>query len=239
MIKVGRCKYQGSRRIDPKIDGYKSILVMMKSHSKWGVLGPYELKDSSGCIMENIWQSSKVYEYLPAAIERYSRYDPTIIWEYPEETHVKDGKLVTEKYKKWREKLENNLYPVRYPVGFRHRHKCLYSLKNIGGGPLDYIEARKHIYLPCYTELVKKQPKFRELKELLATGQNLLIIEVDGPHEESLPYYKEKYGVDDEFIVDDSVDATAENLKILLNDPKHPFGHGYCLAVALLDLDVF
>ena len=27
---------------------------------------------------------------------------------------------------------------------------------------------------------------------------------------------------------------TPENLNIMLNDPKHPYGHGYCLAKALL-----
>ncbi|AEX61932.1 hypothetical protein c7_R1070 [Megavirus courdo7] len=27
--------------------------------------------------------------------------------------------------------------------------------------------------------------------------------------------------------------VTDENLAIMLHDPKHPFGHGYCLAMAL------
>ena len=32
--------------------------------------------------------------------------------------------------------------------------------------------------------------------------------------------------------------ATKENLDIMLNDTKYPFGHGYCLAAALLDLNM-
>lgn len=31
---------------------------------------------------------------------------------------------------------------------------------------------------------------------------------------------------------------TKENISIMLNDTKHPFGHGYCLAMALLDKDI-
>lgn len=102
---------------------------------------------------------------------------------------------------------------------------------------LNYIEGRKEIYVPIYCELVKKQDKFYELKERLDSGENLLIIEVDGPHQESLDYYKEKYGVDDDFIENHSMEALDENLTIMLNDEKHPFGHGYCLAMALLDLE--
>lgn len=73
---------------------------------------------------------------------------------------------------------------------------------------------------------------------MLKDGKNLLIVEVDGPHGESLDYYKKKYKVDDNFIEDDTILATKENLKIMLNDTKHAFGHGYCLAVALLNLSL-
>ena len=34
----------------------------MGSHSKWGDLGPYLLKDEKERILENIWQFSKIYE---------------------------------------------------------------------------------------------------------------------------------------------------------------------------------
>lgn len=90
---------------------------------------------------------------------------------------------------------------------------------------MNLIEARKEIYLPIYKELVKKQPKFEKLVKLLKKGTNLLIIEVDGPHEESLDYYKEKYGVEDDFIENNTILATKENMDIMLNDPKHSFGH--------------
>ena len=63
-----------------------------------------------------------------------------------------------------------------------------------------------------------------------AAGENLLIIEVDGPHQESLEYYKETYGVGDDFIIDNTIIANQENLDLMINDTKHAYGHGYVLA---------
>ena len=237
-VRVGKCTYNGGRRIDPKYDGFKNIIVLMKGHSKWGALGPYELKNESGQIMENIWQASKVYPKVPSVCERYSRYNPTIIWKHPAEKHVNDDGTLSEEYKKWRHQLFNNPYAVRYPVGFHNRHTCIYSLKELDGHKLDYIEARKQIYLPTYIELVKQHPLFKELRKLLET-ENLLIIEVDGPHQESLTYYKQKYNVADDFIENNSVDVSVDNMMILLEDSKHPFGHGYCLGIALLGLEKY
>ena len=128
---------------------------------------------------------------------------------------------------------------IRYPVGYHYRHKCLFALADDNVGeidftPLNYIEARKKIYYPLYTRLVRKENQFKELKGRLDQGENLLIVEVDGPHQESLDYYKDKYMVDDNFIEKKTLLANRDNLSIMLNDPKHPFGHGYCLAAALL-----
>lgn len=89
-----------------------------------------------------------------------------------------------------------------------------------------------------YIKLVKQQAKFLELKERYEQGENLLIIEVDGPHQESLPYYQEKYDVTDNWIEQDSIEINKENIDIMLNDSKHCFGHGYCLAMAILDISM-
>ncbi len=71
---------------------------------------------------------------------------------------------------------------------------------------------------------------------MLDAGQKLFIIEVDGPHQESLNYYKQTYGVGDDFIVNGSIDVTIPNMQIMINDTKHAFGHGYCLAMELLGI---
>jgi len=181
-----------------------------------------------------------VYEQIPKTVQRYSRYSNKIIWDHPAETHVVDGNLTPEYYA-WRTKGMNCPYHVRYPVGFHHRHNCLYALAEENGHivneQLNYIDSRKKIYIKEYCRLVKLQPKFQELKNRLEGGENLLIIEVDGPHQESLDYYKEKYNVDNNFIQNSTMLINENNVNIMLNDDKHPFGHCYCLAMALLDKD--
>jgi hypothetical protein len=215
---------------------------MTKSYKDWYELSPYSLKNKKGQIMENIWQFSKVYETVPAYTAYYSRYNKKVIWEHGAETHVKSDKL-TNDYWKWRQKGMDNKYAVRYPVGFYHRHKCIYAIKenkkkySSKSKKLDYVESRKAIYVPLYMKLVREEKKFDKLKKMLENGENLLIIEVDGPHEESLKYYKDKYSVSSKFIENSTIVVNKDNMKIMLNDRKHAFGHGYCLAMAVLDMD--
>jgi hypothetical protein len=247
-VRVGRCLYDKSgKRTDPSYPGFEPIIVLTKS-SQYGSLGPYELWDEKGVNMENKHQSFKLYLEVPATIQRYSRYDQKIIWEHPAEKHAErvtqsDGTQslnILPAYLKWRQKLKENKYAVRYPVGFNHRHKCICALDEDENGklipePLDYIEGRKRIYVQTYEKLACEKPQFKELQQKLARGINLLIIEVDLPHEESLGYYKERYGVSDSFIERGTMIATNENLDIMLNDAKHPYGHGYCLARMLIN----
>jgi hypothetical protein len=277
-IRVGRCTYSGSKRIDPSFDNFESIVVLMQSHSEWGVLGPYVLKDEMGRIMENIWQFSKVYKKTRESKQTYSRWDKTVIWNYPSTTHLsrdnyfdlfcelKDLELVksfgkipllmekglrtpilinnetyytTYDYWVWSSLGMSNKYHVRYPNTFHGKSEVVCSLfyDNIKEEyqVLDYIQARKKIYAPIYCSLVKKQLKFKELQEKLSRGENLLIIEVDGPHDDN-KYYKEKYGINN-FVQNGTIKVNKNNIKILLNDSKYCFGHGYCLACALLDKD--
>jgi len=233
-VRVGKRIYSGSGFTDPSFTGYKPIICLTKS-TPYGSLGPYELKDEKNRIMENIWQGSKVYGKVPKIVAPYSRFNSKIIWDHPAETHVnKTGKL-TKEYFEWRKKLMDNPWPVRYPVGLNYRHKCLYSIDD-DGNKLNYIEARKKIYVPLYSKLVKSQKQFKDLVARLNKGENLLIIEVDGPHQESLNYYKEKYDVGEKFIIKDTILVNKKNMDIMLNDPTHPFGHGYCLGMSLLGM---
>lgn len=241
MIRVGRRIYnRNGTYTDPHYDNFTPILCLTKS-TEYGALGPYELKDDKGRIMENIWQFSKVYKKVGKAKESYSRYQKDlIIWEHGEEVHVDQNNNLTKEYFNWRKKGMENKYAVRYPVGFGNMKDCLYALcednnGNIINSPLNYIQARKAIYEPVYKNLVKNQPLFNVLIQKLKNKENLLIIEVDGPHQEALEYYKTTYGVLNNFIEQSTTLATKENLDIFLNDGKFPYGHGYCLASALLE----
>ncbi len=237
-IRVGKILYGKGSTTHPAFEGYTPIVVMTKS-SKYGSLGPYVLKNSDGReIMENLYQFSKVYATVPKSRQTYSRYQPDIVvWDHPEEVHTDAKGNPLPAYWKWREKGLKCAYPVHYPVGKAHAKNCLYSLKEKGGPRLSYIEARKEIYLPKYAKLVHRQGQFTELQHRLKRGENLLIIEVDGPHQESLSYYQETYKVDSNFIEQNTMVANYANLEIMLADSKHIFGHGYCLAAILLGID--
>jgi hypothetical protein len=161
------------------------------------------------------------------------------VWQWPSETHLNSDGSIREEYWRWRAYGKANSDPVRNPVGWKWLSKCLYALKwdrpvADENPPLDYIESRKQIYLPNYLQAVVQTPLFDELLTRRKQGENLLIVEIDGPHQESLKHYQEKYNVACDFIQQDSVEVTQENMDILLNDPKHPFGHGYCLGMALM-----
>jgi len=172
-IRVGRRIYDGSTFKDPSFEDYKKIICMTPS-TPYGSLSPYSLKNEEGFIMENIWQFSKIFEKVPYTKHFYSRYDKTVIWEYPEEVHYVDGNI-TEDYKKWRNAGISNKHVIRYPVPFNYRSKCIGSIKNIEEPILlDYISARKQIYLPLYVDMVSKdKDKYIKLKNMLLKGENL------------------------------------------------------------------
>lgn len=240
-IRVGRSTYYNRKTFIPEYDGYTTIVVLTEKTNKYGAISPYSLRNEQGQLIENVYQFSKCYKTVPTARIPYSSGQRQIVWEWPAENHIDDDGNFTEEFWKWRLTGKNHKQPVRNPVGWKHLKECIFSLEKDGpisesNPKLDYIEARKKIYVPQYLSAVKTHDLFHELKNRLNNGENLLIVEIDGPHQESLDYYKDKYNVSDDFIQLHSMQATAHNLAIMLNDPKHPFGHGYCLALALMVL---
>ncbi len=190
----------------------------------------------NGCIYQN---NSKLYPSVPTSTQVYSRWDNTIIWNHPAEIHVDTDGNPNDLYRAWREKGMNAEYAVRYPVGSgTWRKKCICILTD-DGRRLGLADGRKEVYLKTFAELAKKTARFDELRKRYYAGENLLIIEVDGPHGESLEYYQEKYGVNEDFIVDDTILVNIKNMDIMVSDAAHSFGHGYCLAIALMGIEKF
>lgn len=248
-IRVGRIAYiKGRQGPLPQYPDHSPIVCLTAS-SPYGSLSPYELRDDQGRCIENLWQFAKVYPAVPEIRRVRGRRDQTVVFQHPAETHVTKDLEILPAYWAWRAKGMSAPDPIRYPVTYDVdlRASCLGALwRDDEGDPqtpwnakvteaLDYISARKRIYVPLYEKYVTAQPQFRELVKRVRDGENLLILEVDGPHQESMQYYKERYGCTDDFIKNDSVAATHENLHLLLNDPLHPYGHGYCLAKAMLN----
>lgn len=236
-VRVG--KYDYKFKLQPSTDDYTNILI----HTT-GQLSPYTMKDSDGCIMENYWQFSKCWSQVTAQKQPISRYNTkTIRWEHSEEKHVEDGyqelmnnhetPILRPEYWSWRNKGMQHDRWVRYPTGYAHHSEALGS---IIGNPdeyemVDYLTARRRIYFPKYKEIAEQTKLFKELKNRLLEGENLQINEVDGPtyHRKTYPY---------NLVENRSIEINEEILNALIDNPNQAFGHGYCLAAILLDIDL-
>lgn len=102
--------------------------------------------------MENGWQYSKVYEY-----------------------YADNNGNPTEHYFRWAEAGWNAKRAERYPMG--RGVKPLYSYWD--GEKLSYVDARKKIYIPLYSEAVRKTNAFEKLKDLHASNSEIYLIDFD------------------------------------------------------------
>jgi hypothetical protein len=232
-IRVGTRVYKNGGYTDPSFVGYEPIIIMTKGASPWWELSPYFLKSDEGVIMENEWQFSKVYKVSPKNTEKNS-YNGRISWSQEEEIHVDDKGNLTDAYFKWRERGFKHQEWVRYPPGRKNMKLCVGSYRVGEPRLLTYLESRLKVYCPLYISQVRKQLKYQKIIQKLKEGKKILIIEVDGPRQNDLEYYKQKYNVGDDFIVNSTMIANSSNLAIMLQDPMNPFGHGYAFAWSLL-----
>jgi len=220
-IRVGKYDYKTKKEANTL--GYINVLI----HTT-GELSPYTIKDKNGVIMENWWQFHKIWEKVDSIKQPISQYDSRPRWEHPSEVHMIDG-IPTSAYWKWREKGFAHHRWVRYPNGFKNHGKTKGSMydKNI---MLDYIEARKRIYFTKYREIAIQTKQFKELKKMYNKGAKIQINEVDGPtFDVEYPYNLCENG---------SIEMSPRVLLDLINNPKQAFGHGYCLAACLMDVDL-
>jgi len=212
--------------------GYRNVLIHTSASGLGGPLSPYVLRNEQGHLLENVWQFSKLYRKVEHQRIELSRHQPSnIIWQHPTEEHVDP---VTGEpnaaYWAWREKGMRNKYAVRYPNGFEGRKQCVCSIWHDGKQRLNYIEARKTIYCGEYARLAPLTPAFQKLRTLLEAGENLQLVEVDGP-DPTLGYApydqisKENPGML----------MTEATVRLLVNDARKPFGHGYVIAALLLN----
>ena len=180
-------------------------------------LSPYYLKNSEGCLMENIWQSSKIY---PEVLPQKQIHVGIVTWEYPGEKHIIDNNITPE-YFNWRQRLLHNKYPVRYPNGYALRKTCAGIIWPNADGEYvtyDYLQARKQVYVPVYAQLVRITSAYVVLRDMMNRGINLTLSDVDVP---------------------DKILVTKDSFNHYLTNPELSFGHSWTLAACLLGLDVF
>lgn len=128
-------------------------------------LGPVECYDGlKSETFERAWQCAKVYPW----------------------TMGPDGKP-NACYFAWRDEMWamkgfGDKMSIRFPVGKKNVGKCKYSWWKVDGEfqPLDYVPARKAIYIPLYAKAVVKTEAYRRLVELRDSGKNLMLIDFDG-----------------------------------------------------------
>lgn len=201
-------------------------------------LSPYYLKtdgneivpNEGGHIFENYWQGLKVYPTVTKQ-EIYTHYtkkgdEKHLIWKHPFEKHLDEDQNILPFYWKWREKLWNNEKSVRYPNGFQGRHRCVFA--QVNDERLGYVEFRKKVYIPEYMRLIRKLDIYKELLNSYIDGENLVIYEVDVPAKGKKGLYGE---VDENGIYK----CTQKRLKALRDSEDEAFGHGLCLALALIE----
>jgi hypothetical protein len=88
-----------------------------------------------------------------------------------------DNDEPTEEYFKWAQKIWASSYVYRYPMG--RGIKPIFSYWN--GEKLNYIEARKKIYIPLYSRAVIKSEAFKKLLEIYrTTDKDIYLICFDG-----------------------------------------------------------
>ena len=113
---------------------------------------------------ERAWQCAKVYPWM---------MNP-------------DGNP-SERYFAWRDAMWgtkdfSSKIDIRFPAGKENARKCRYAWWKVSGEfrKLNYIAARKRIYIPLYARSVVKTEAFRRLVELRDSGKNLMLIDFDG-----------------------------------------------------------
>jgi hypothetical protein len=159
------------------------------------VLGPCTLYEHNGIMlisknMENAWQYAKVYEQHTQSIKR---------WPYTATPSAE--------YWKWAKEGWRNPKAVRYPMG--RRAKPEFSWWN--GSKLNYVNARKKIYVPLYAEAVQKTDAFKRLRSLAGTQEKILLLDYDAYDNESI----------------------GKSMTEVLNDPKKKMGHAFVLKMLL------
>lgn len=165
------------------VAGYKDIIpknaIRIETTSRsttWSrglspfLIGPVEICPGlESQNMENAWQFSKVY---------------------PE--HLNEAGDIKLEYFQWARNGFNDTYAHRYPMGKGAIPK--FSIKFDGiinddfvGRRLDYIEARKELYIPFYSKAVEATEAFQQLQELYLTSeQDIYLVDFDAYNAQAL-----------------------------------------------------
>ena len=142
------------------------------------------------------------------------------------ESRWQSGKIfegIDEKVSKawWKAQLEAKR---RYPKGKGKKILCARFEGYEDRGDMNYIEARKEVYVNEYYNMIKDRERTLYWKKLLEEGEDITIYDFDGPRNE-----------------DGSVtclELSEDLLQEKINDVRFPFGHGYVVGMVLSSIDI-
>lgn len=147
----------------------------------------------------------KLYgDYVSQNVENAWQYSKCFV------NHLDENNEPGKTYFEWAQKGWSKRVADRYPMG--RGAKPLYSLWD--GEKLSYIEARRKIYIPIYSNAVRNTIAFQKLKETFESTDFLILQDFDAHNIDVVNYDINK-------LIDN------ENIKV---------GHGYVLAMMLLGL---
>jgi len=120
--------------------------------------------------------------------------------------------------------------PIRRPNGKSIPEYAWLMDENGDYEKLNTIQARKAIYIPILKELYRQHPVYKKMLQDFRNGQNMVLIEPDGPWATAYP---------------DGREVTLELLYELIEKMNYaeegyprqymPYGHGYVCATCLFE----
>ena len=112
----------------------------------------------------------------------------------------------------------------KYPKGKGKRVLCARFEGYEDIGDMDYVMARKEVYVKEYYNLIKDRERTLYWKNLIDKGLDITIYDFDGPRNE------------DKSVT--CLELNEELLKEKVKDLNVPFGHGYVVGCALAGIDI-
>ncbi len=243
LIRIGRIRNSKTKIIK----GYKNILVNTPDAGYGEIcLGSIKRKvkvkinnnefEQERCLLNEV-EFSKVYPDVPEQKKRTAKGGINK-WIHPKEVHIDKNDEPTPEYYQWREKGITYDSAIKYPATRQSLIRTpRYVMPDLETKEhMSFNEAARRYFIKIYDECIRETKTFKKLQTLLEKGENLILLDTEGPEEQIMPYYIDKYNVKDNFIIYDSMLATPENLGIMCYDDKYNFSFTYWIAMSLLNL---
>ena len=91
-------------------------------------------------------------------------------------------------------------------------------------GDIDYVTARKEVYVKEYSELVKEREMLLHWKKAFEEGKSITIYDFDGPRTEEGSVT--------------CLELTLDLMREKIEYMNHPFGHGYVVGALIGGIDI-